>query len=216
MLDRETVLRDLKQRGQAIYTRLKGEYPASKTALVFSNPRELLVATILSAQCTDKRVNQVTLALFKKYPTAQAFANADLEELKNDIRSTGFFNNKAIAIKKAMRSVVEKFGGEIPRTMEELLQLEGVGRKTANVVLGNAFGIPGIVVDTHVKRLAYLLGLTTQQDPEKIEQDLMAIFPKEQWIEIGNLLIAHGRAVCIARRPDCKNCCLYDLCPSAQ
>lgn len=216
MIDKELVLKDLQQRGKAIIGRLKAEYPDTKTALHFTNPRELLIATILSAQCTDKRVNQVTPALFRKYPSARAFAEADLEELKNDIRSTGFFNNKAIAIKRAMQTVVDKFGGEIPQTMEELLQLEGVGRKTANVVLGNAFGIPGIVVDTHVKRLVNLLGLTSQQDPEKIEQELMQIFPKENWVELGNLLIAHGRAVCIARRPNCSNCCLYDLCPSAK
>ncbi len=204
------------QRAQQIYQLLKEAYPAASTALHFKNPRELLIATILSAQCTDKRVNQVTPGLFKKYPNAQAFAEADIEELKNDIRSTGFFNNKAQAIQAAMRTVVTRFGGEIPHTMEELLQLEGVGRKTANVVLGNAFGIPGIVVDTHVKRLANLLGLSRQNDPEKIEQDLAQIFPSEQWTELSNMLIAHGRTVCIARRPQCSQCCLSDLCPAAQ
>ena len=158
----------------------------------------------------------VTPALFQKYPTAQAFADADLEELKNDIRSTGFFNNKAKAIKSAMKSVVEKFNGEVPGTMEELLQLEGVGRKTANVVLGDAFGVPAIVVDTHVKRLANLLGLTKNSDPEKIEQDLMRQFPKEQWTKLGHLLIEHGRQVCIARRPQCDKCVLNDICPSAR
>jgi len=216
MIDKELLLRDLQRRGKAIFGRLQAEYPDTKIALHFSNPHELLVATILSAQCTDKRVNQITPELFRKYPTARAFAEADLEELKNDIRSTGFFNNKAIAIKKAMQAIVEKFGGQVPQTMEELLQLDGVGRKTANVVLSNAFGIPGIVVDTHVKRLVNLLGLTSQQDPEKIEQALMQIFPKEQWIELSNLLIAHGRAVCIARRPNCPKCCIYDLCPSGR
>ncbi|PIS30942.1 MAG: endonuclease III [Candidatus Marinimicrobia bacterium CG08_land_8_20_14_0_20_45_22] len=198
-----------------IFPRLSAAYPTAHCALNHTNPRELLIATILSAQCTDKRVNMVTPGLFQKYPTAQAFADADLEELKNDIRSTGFFNNKAKAIKSAMKSVSDKFGGEIPRTMEELLQLEGVGRKTANVVLGDAFGVPGIVVDTHVKRLANLLGLTKNADPEKIEQDLMKQFPKEQWTMLGHLLIEHGRVVCIARRPQCGQCVLNDICPSA-
>jgi len=201
---------------QLIFSRLSAAYPSAHCALNYTNPRELLIATILSAQCTDKRVNLVTPGLFKKYPTAQAFADANLEELKNDIRSTGFFNNKAKAIKAAMQSVVEKFGGEVPGTMDELLQLEGVGRKTANVVLGNAFGIPGVVVDTHVKRLANLLGLTKNTDPEKIEQDLMQQFLKEQWTMLGHLLIEHGRQVCIARRPQCKKCCLNDICPSAE
>lgn len=209
-------INSIAQRAQQIYQWLKEAYPAASTALHFKNPRELLIATILSAQCTDKRVNQVTPGLFKKYPTAQAFAEADIEELKNDIRSTGFFNNKAQAIQAAMRTVVTRFGGEIPHTMEELLQLEGVGRKTANVVLGNAFGIPGIVVDTHVKRLANLLGLSRQNDPEKIEQDLAQIFPSKQWTELSNMLIAHGRTVCIARHPQCSQCCLSGLCPAAQ
>jgi len=201
---------------QLIFSRLSAAYPTAHCALSYTNPRELLIATILSAQCTDKRVNLVTPGLFQKYPTARAFAKADLEELKNDIRSTGFFNNKAKAIKAAMQSVVEKFGGEVPGTMDELLQLEGVGRKTANVVLGNAFGVPGVVVDTHVKRLTNLLGLTKNSDPEKIEQDLMRQFPKEQWTMLGHLLIEHGRQVCIARRPQCKKCCINDICPSAE
>jgi len=199
-----------------IFSRLSAAYPAAHCALEHANPRELLIATILSAQCTDKRVNLVTPGLFRKYPTAQAFADADLEELKNDIRSTGFFNNKAKAIKAAMQSVIEKFGGEIPESMEQLLQLEGVGRKTANVVLGDAFGMPGVVVDTHVKRLANLLGLTKNTDPEKIEQDLMRRFPREQWTMLGHLLIEHGRQVCIARRPQCEKCVLKDICPSAK
>ncbi|HQQ85767.1 MAG: endonuclease III [Candidatus Neomarinimicrobiota bacterium] len=199
-----------------IFSRLSAAYPDARCALNHTNPRELLIATILSAQCTDKRVNMVTPALFQKYPTAQAFADADLEELKNDIRSTGFFNNKAKAIKSAMKSVVEKFNGEVPGTMEELLQLEGVGRKTANVVLGDAFGVPAIVVDTHVKRLANLLGLTKNSNPEKIEQDLMRQFPQEQWTKLGHLLIEHGRQVCIARRPQCDKCVLNDICPSAR
>jgi endonuclease-3 len=199
-----------------IFSRLSAAYPAAHCALKHANPRELLIATILSAQCTDKRVNMVTPGLFRKYPSAQAFADADPDELKNDIRSTGFFNNKAKAIKAAMHSVVEKFGGKVPGTMDELLQLEGVGRKTANVVLGDAFGVPGVVVDTHVKRLANLLGLTKNADPEKIEQDLMRQFPKEQWTMLGHLLIEHGRQVCIARRPQCGKCVLNDICPSAK
>ncbi|MDD5764778.1 MAG: endonuclease III [Candidatus Marinimicrobia bacterium] len=198
-----------------IFSRLSAAYPKAHCALNHVNPRELLIATMLSAQCTDKRVNLVTPGLFRKYPTAQAFADADLDELKNDIRSTGFFNNKAKAIKSAMQSVVAKFGGEIPGTLDELVQLEGVGRKTANVVLGDAFGVPGVVVDTHVKRLANLLGLTKNADPEKIEQDLMQQFPREQWTMLGHLLIEHGRAVCIARRPQCGQCVLNDICPSA-
>jgi len=199
-----------------IFSRLSAAYPAAHCALNHINPRELLIATILSAQCTDKRVNMVTPGLFRKYQTAQAFADADIDELKNNIRSTGFFNNKAKAIKSAMQSVVSKFSGEIPGTMEQLLQLEGVGRKTANVVLGDAFGVPGVVVDTHVKRLANLLGLTQNADPEKIEQDLMKQFPKEQWTMLGHLLIEHGRAICIARRPQCGKCVLNDLCPSVK
>jgi len=201
---------------QLIFSRLSAAYPAAHIALNYTNPRELLIATILSAQCTDKRVNLVTPGLFRKYPTARAFADADLEELKNDIRSTGFFNNKAKAIKAAMQSVVEKFGGEVPGTMAELLQLEGVGRKTANVVLGDAFGVPSVVVDTHVRRLANLLGLTENADPEKIEQDLMQQFPKEQWTLLGHLLIEHGRQICIARSPQCGKCVLNDICPSVK
>lgn len=199
-----------------IFTRLSAAYPAAHCALKHTNPRELLIATILSAQCTDKRVNMVTPGLFRKYPNAQAFADADLEELKNDIRSTGFFNNKAKAIKGAMQSVVDKFHGDIPGTMDELRQLEGVGRKTANVVLGDAFGVPGVVVDTHVKRLANLLGLTKNADPEKIERDLVRQFPREQWTMLGHLLIEHGRQICIARRPQCGKCVLNDICPSAK
>jgi len=206
----------LNKNADEFFSRLSAAYPAAHCALNYTNPRELLIATILSAQCTDKRVNMVTPTLFQKYPTARAFAEADLEELKNDIRSTGFFNNKAKAIKAAMQSVIEKFGGEVPGTMDELLQLEGVGRKTANVVLGDAFGVPGVVVDTHVRRLAYRLGLSKNTDPDKIEQGLMQLFPPEQWILLGHLLIDHGRAICTARKPQCKKCCLNNICPSAE
>ncbi len=205
-----------KKRAQEIFTRLSEAYPEAKCSLKFVNPRELLISTILSAQCTDKRVNEVTPALFKKYPTAKAFAEASIEELKEDIRSTGFYNHKAKSIKLAMKAVVEKFDGEIPDNIEDLLKLEGVGRKTANVVLGDAFGIPGIVVDTHVKRLSGRLGLTKNSDPVKIEHDLMEVLPKKNWTLLGHLMIYHGRSVCTARKPKCSKCSLNDICPSAE
>lgn len=198
-----------------IFQRLQKHYPDSQCSLTFQKPHELLVSTILSAQCTDKRVNQVTAGLFRKYPTPLAFANADIEELKDDIRSTGFFNHKAQAIQAAMQDIITKYNGMVPDSMDELLMLKGVGRKTANVVLGDAFGIPGIVVDTHVKRISRRLGWTNHSDPEKIERDLMQIFPPKHWTLLGHLLIDHGRAVCIARRPRCRDCFLNDLCPSA-
>ncbi len=199
-----------------ILKRLAESYPSAKCSLHHRHPHELLIATILSAQCTDKRVNQVTPGLFKKYPTAKAFADADIEELKNDIRSTGFYNHKARAIQVSMKTIIENFNGKVPDKMEDLLQLEGVGRKTANVVLGDAFGIPGVVVDTHVKRVSRLLGLSKNSDPEKIEKDLMKLFPAEQWTLLGHLMIAHGRAVCVARKSKCNECFLNDLCPSAE
>lgn len=205
----------LKQRSSEIFRRLLSHYPGAQCSLVFRQPHELLISTILSAQCTDKRVNQVTPGLFRKYPTPLAFAEADIDELKNDIRSTGFFNNKAKAIKESMRDIVEKYNGIVPNSLEKLVDLKGVGRKTANVVLGDAFGTPGIVVDTHVKRIAGLLGLTKNSDPVKIELDLMSLFPPEQWTALGHLMIEHGRVVCIARRPRCSKCFLNDICPSA-
>lgn len=207
--------KNLKQRAAEIFHRLQNRYPDSRCSLVFQQPHELLVSTILSAQCTDKRVNQVTPALFKKYPSPKAFAEADIEELKEAIRSTGFYNNKAKAIKESMQDIVAKYNGHIPDTLEELIKLKGVGRKTANVVLGDAFGKPGIVVDTHVKRITRLLGLTKNSDPVKIERDLMQLFPPEQWTALGHLMIDHGRAICIARRPKCAECFLNDICPSA-
>ncbi|MCK4446142.1 MAG: endonuclease III [Candidatus Marinimicrobia bacterium] len=207
---------DEKKRTQEIFSRLKEAYPEAQCSLKFVNPRELLISTILSAQCTDKRVNQVTPALFAKYPTAKAFAEASIEELKDDIRSTGFYNHKAKSTKEAMKTVVENFGGEIPDNIEDLLKLEGVGRKTANVVLGDAFGIPGIVVDTHVKRLSVRLGLTKNVDPVKIEHDLMEILPKKGWTLFGHLMIYHGRSVCTARKPKCSKCFLNDICPSVE
>jgi endonuclease-3 len=174
------------------------------------------VATILSAQATDKQVNVVTKSLFKKYKTAKDYADADLSELEQDIRSTGFYRNKAKHLKNAAKLLVEKYDGKVPRTMDKLVELQGVARKTANIVLSNAFGIiAGIAVDTHVKRLSQRLGLTENKNPDKIEKDLMDIFPKIQWEKITNLLIFHGRNVCMARKPNCKECTLNKICPSA-
>jgi len=192
-------------------------YPDAHTELNFKTPLELLIATILSAQCTDKRVNMVTPALFKKYRTAKDYADAPPGELENAIRSTGFFNSKAKSIRGATATIAKKFGGQVPNSMEELRELPGVGRKTANVVLGNAFGInEGIVVDTHVIRLSQRLGLTKQKDPEKIEQDLMKLVPKEYWAVWSHWLIWHGRRRCFARKPDCANCEVLKLCPSGK
>ena len=173
------------------------------------------MATVLSAQCTDERVNQVTPELFRKYPTAQAYAQAPLEELENDIRSTGFYRNKAKSIKAACQILDERFGGHIPADLETLVQLPGIGRKTANVILGNAFAIPGMVVDTHVGRVAQRLGLTSQKDPEKIEQDLMALIPRERWIKFSHQLIQHGRVLCQARKPKTEVCPLRPYCDYA-
>ena len=189
-------------------------YPNAHCELDHRSPLELLVATILSAQCTDKRVNIVTQELFKKYRAAADYANAPLPELEHAIRTTGFFRNKAKNIQACCRKLVERHNGQVPRTMEELTHLEGVGRKTANVVLGNAFGInAGVVVDTHVTRLSQRLGLTKQKTPEKIERDLMALVPQKQWTLFSHWLIWHGRRRCAARRPDCVNCEIKKLCP---
>jgi len=191
---------DQRKRADALLTELYEHYPNPHCALNFTNPFELLVATILSAQCTDVRVNIVTEDLFRIWPTPQAMAEAPLPELEEAIRTTGFYRNKALAIREASRRIVDEFGGEVPMTMDELLSLRGAARKTANVVLGNAFGInDGVVVDTHVKRLANRFGLTKHQDPVKIERDLMALFPREEWTNLSHLLIAHGRAACKAR-----------------
>ena len=196
--------------------RLKSEYPGAKTALDWKNPLELLVATILSAQTTDVRVNAVTPTLFAKYPTAADYAEADPTELEEDIRPTGFFRNKAKSLRGMARALVDDHGGEVPRTMEDLVALPGVGRKTANVVLGNAFSIDeGVVVDTHVRRLSNRLGFTTHNDPEKIERDLMQTVPKRERTVFSHLLILHGRSVCKARKPACGDCVVNDLCPSA-
>ena len=199
-----------------VISRLKAEYPDARTELDWANPLELLVATILSAQTTDVRVNEVTKTLFEKYRTAADYAGADPNELEQDIRPTGFYRNKARSLRGMAQALVEEHGGEVPRTMPELVALPGVGRKTANVVLGNAFGIDeGVVVDTHVRRVSGRLGLTGKQDPEKIEQDLMRVVPREDWTVFSHLLIFHGRRVCKARKPDCPNCVLDDICPSA-
>jgi endonuclease III len=197
-----------------IIAALDRAYPEAHCELEHVNPLELLIATILSAQCTDKRVNIVTKELFKKYRSACDYANAPVAELEHAIKTTGFFRNKARNIKAACRDIVEKHGNRVPRTMEELIRLDGVGRKTANVVLGNAFGInAGVVVDTHVARLSYRLGLTKQKTPEKIEQELMELVPQKQWAIFSHWLIWHGRRRCFARRPDCAHCGVLRLCP---
>ena len=199
-----------------VLRRLKAEYPDAHCALDHQSPYQLLVATILSAQCTDARVNMVTPALFRKYPSVYELARADQGELEEMIKSTGFFRNKTKSLLGMARAVVADHAGELPRTMDELRALPGVGRKTANVVLGNAFGLnEGITVDTHVTRLSGLLGLTRHTDAEKIEQDLMKVIPRDDWTLVSHLLIEHGRRVCIARRPQHDKCVLRDICPSA-
>ena len=196
--------------------RLEQTYPDAKCSLDYRNPYELLVATILSAQCTDVRVNMVTPDLFARFPDAAALSDAEAEDLENRIKSTGFFRNKTKSLLGMARAVVDKHHGEIPRTMDELTHLPGVGRKTANVVLGNAFGIDeGVVVDTHVTRVSFRLGLTRETDPVRIEQDLMKVVPREKWTLFSHLLIFHGRAICVARRPLCEKCPLWDICPSS-
>ena len=205
---------DQKERTRKIITRLKKEYPDAHCALIHSNAFELLVATILSAQCTDVRVNIVTETLFRKYRQPQDYLNVLPEELEQDIRPTGFYRNKAKSIRGACEKIITNFGGEIPQTMEQILTLNGVARKTANVVLGNAFGIvSGIVVDTHVLRLSHRLGLTENFVPEKIEQDLQKLVPQKNWIMFPHWLIWHGRKICQARKPKCGECVLENICP---
>jgi endonuclease-3 len=195
---------------------LKAEYPDARTELDWSNPLELLVATILSAQTTDVQVNRVTESLFSKYRKAEDYADSTTDELEEDIRPTGFYRNKARSLRAMASALVEEHGGEVPRTMSELVALPGVGRKTANVILGNAFGTnEGIVVDTHVRRVSGRLGLTESSDPVKIEQELMGLVPEGDWTSFSHLLILHGRRTCKARKPDCPNCILNDICPSA-
>jgi endonuclease-3 len=212
---RETVARR-KERAAEILRRLDDEYPEAKTALDFEGPYQLLVATILSAQCTDERVNMVTPALFRRYPDPQTLAGARTEDLEDMIRSTGFFRNKTRSLLGMANAVVDRHGGRIPDTMGELVDLPGVGRKTANVVLGNAFGKDvGVVVDTHVGRLSRRLRLTRHDDPVKVEKDLMKLFPQDTWTGLAHVLIFHGRAVCKAPRPRCAECVLADICPSS-
>ena len=201
------------QRVAAILAKLDEAYPNATCELKHENAFQLLISTILSAQCTDVRVNQVAETLYKKYPNPKAFAYATPGELEQDIRPTGFFRNKTKSVMGASKAINERFGGEVPRTMEELLTLPGVARKTANVVLGTAYGIPsGIVVDTHVQRIANRLDLTRNEDPKKIEQDLMQVIPKEKWIQFSHQIIWHGRRVCQARKPKCGECNLESLC----
>lgn len=208
------MISDKKQHTAEIIKRLKKMYPDAHCALNHSNAFELLVATILSAQCTDDRVNIVTATLFRKYRTPQDFVDIELEELTQDIKSINFFNNKAKNIQAMAAKIIENFGGEVPQTMDELLTLNGVARKTANVVLGNAFGIAsGVVVDTHVSRLSQRLGLTEETTPEKIEKDLAELVPKKNWVMFPHWMIFHGRQVCNARKPKCDECKLNDICP---
>ena len=195
---------------------LEKEHRDAKIALNHTNPLELLIATILSAQCTDERVNIVTKTLFKRYWSIEDYAGADLNELEQDIRSTGFYRNKARNIKKCYQMILDKFGSQVPKTMEEILELPGVARKTANIVLSNAYGVvEGIAVDTHVRRLSRRLGLTANDNPDKIEQDLMKLVPKSKWMRFTELLIFHGRKTCTAKRPKCETCVVDKLCPSA-
>jgi endonuclease-3 len=207
-----------KARVAKIFPILKKAYPDARVALDHENPLQLLVATIMAAQCTDARVNIVTKDMFKKYKVAADYANVELSELENDIRSTGFFRNKSKNIKAAGALLVEKFGGVVPRTMDELLEIPGVGRKTANVMLGNCFDTPGVVCDTHVIRLSRRLGLSEHKDPTKLEFDLMEIVPKKRgggWSMFSHLIVFHGRNTCKARKPDCENCPIAEFCPSA-
>jgi len=209
-------LEELQQRTGSVISRLKRRYPEARCALSHESPHELLIATILSAQCTDERVNIVTKDLFRKYRCVEDFASANQHELEQDIRTTGFFRAKAKNIVNCCKALVEKHGRKVPSTMEELTQLAGVGRKTANVILCTAFGISdGIVVDTHVRRLSQRLGFSGQDNPEKIERDLMQIIPRKDWIDISHLLIWHGRKICNARKPNCHECPVKGLCPSA-
>lgn len=208
-------LEDRKKRIKEIIKILRKEYPQPRTALNYRTPLELLVATILAAQCTDERVNKVTPGLFQKYPSVEALARARQEELENDIRSTGFFRNKARSIIGLANKLVSEYGGRVPDTMEELIKLPGVARKTANIVLSSAFRkAEGIAVDTHVRRLSERLGLSRQSDPDKIERDLMEIVPREDWLDFNFLLVDHGRKVCQARKPLCPQCAIKHLCPS--
>ena len=205
---------DRKQQAKKVTQALQKMYPDAVCALEHKNPFQLAVATILSAQCTDLRVNIVTKDLFKKYKTPRAFAESDIAELEQDIKSTGFFRNKAKSIKAMSQAVVSEHGGHVPRTLEELIKLPGIGRKTANVILGTGYGIAsGVVVDTHVERLSRRLGLTKQKTPEKIEQELMELLPEKEWIQFSHRMIWHGRQICMARKPKCSICGMKSFCP---
>jgi len=206
---------DAAKRVKKILPKLKRTYPNAKTALNYKNPLELLIATILSAQCTDVRVNIVTKDLFKKYKSAKDWARTEKTQIESDIKSTGFYRNKAISIQGTCKKIIEQYNGQVPGTMEELTKLPGVGRKTANVVLGNAFGIPAIACDTHVIRLSRRLALSENTDPVKLEFDLAEIVPKRDWTLFSHLLIFHGRNICKARKPDCQNCPVAEHCPAA-
>jgi len=215
MMPRESK-KDRRDRAARIYDLLEKEYPQARTALTHTNPFELAVATILSAQCTDERVNMVTPELFRRFPDADALAAAPLGELEEVIHSTGFFRSKARNLVGMAKAILEGHGGELPRTLTELTKLPGIGRKTGNVILGNAFGIDeGVVVDTHVKRLSGRMGFTRETTPEKVEKDLMDIFPRERWTPLSHLLIFHGRGSCPARKPRCGECVVAHLCPSS-
>ncbi|MCB0713150.1 MAG: endonuclease III [Ignavibacteriae bacterium] len=205
-----------RKRAVKIIALLEETYSEAKIALHYNSPFQLLIATILSAQCTDERVNSVTPGLFEHYPTPQDFLAAPVEELEQAIFSTGFYRNKAKSIRGACEALITEHGREVPRTMEELITLPGVGRKTANVLLGHCFGVPGLVVDTHVKRISNLLRLADSQNPDVIEKQLEEVVPKEKWVKFSHLLAEHGRAICIARRPKCPECPVVLLCPSAQ
>ena len=208
------MIKNEKERAQKIFSLLKKEYHAVKSALEFTNAFELLIATILSAQSTDVQINKITLKLFKKYKSPKDYVKVPNEELEADIHSSGFFRAKARSIKNSCAVLIEKYNGKMPQTFEELNSLPGVGRKTASVVVGNAYGIPAIAVDTHVKRLSNLLGFIKSDDPDKIEIRLKELLPEKDWVKDSHLIIAHGRKICIARRPKCRECVLGDLCPS--
>jgi len=215
-LKRPETFLEPRERAAEIIRLLEKEHPDATIALRYSNPLELLISTILSAQATDEQINKITPSLFRKYKTPEDYANADIEDLQQDIRSSGFYRNKAKNIKNCCKMLVEKYNSQVPRTMEELVELPGVARKTANIVLTNAYGVvEGIAVDTHVRRLAQRLGLSDTDDPVKIEIGLMRILPKENWERISDLLIFHGRRVCYARKPNCVSCVLNKICPCA-
>jgi len=204
-------------RARKVIKLLREQYPEARCSLNFETTHQLMVATILSAQCTDERVNMVTPELFKKYPDVESFAEADQAELEKEIYTTGFYSNKAKSIKNSARKLLDEHGGKIPRTLDELVKLPGVGRKTGSVILGVGFGLAeGVVVDTHVGRISRLLGFSLEKTPEKVERDLMKVIPRKDWIDYSHLLIFHGRALCLARRPDCPACFLNKLCPGAR